>query len=122
MGRKTFESILAILGKPLPQRHTIVLTRDYDYRYEGVSVVHSLEAAFQLAAEENPQEIHIGGGAELYTQALPFTDRLHLTLWNDKPTGDAFFPDYTTDFIETHRSTPQSHNGTTFEWVDFVRA
>jgi dihydrofolate reductase len=121
MGRKTFASILAILGKPLPQRHTIVLTRDQDYHYDGVSVVHSLAEAFARATLDNPQEIHIGGGAELYEQALPFTDRLHLTLWHDEPVGDAFFPPYENDFIEIERFEPQTHKGITFSWVDFER-
>ncbi len=121
MGRKTFESILAILGKPFPGRTNIVITRDVNYSHEGVRVVHSLEEAFDLALEENPTEIHIGGGAELYKQSLPFVDRLHLTLFKDEREGDAFFPEYEGDFFEIARHGVQEYEGLEYEWVDLAR-
>lgn len=94
MGRKTFESILAMLGKPLPGRTNIVVTRNIDYSYPGIKVATSLEAAFARALEENPTEIHIGGGAEIYKEALPYTDELHLTLVESDTYGDTYFPEY----------------------------
>jgi dihydrofolate reductase len=121
MGRKTFESIVAILGKPLPGRSNIVVTRNTDYAPLGAVVVHSLEAAFAEAAKENPTEIHIGGGADLYTQALPFTDRLFLTFFYDDKAGDTFFPDFTTDFEEVAKHGRHTHDGVEYEWVDLVR-
>jgi dihydrofolate reductase len=65
MGKKTFESILAILGKPFPGRTNIVITSDTDYTHPGATVVHSLADALAAARAENPTEIHIGGGGVL---------------------------------------------------------
>ncbi len=122
MGRKTFESILAILGKPLPGRTNIVVTRDSAYPApEGVLVANDLETAFERAAEEDPAEIHIGGGAELYRQALPYTDFLHLTLFHDDTPGDTSFPDFANNFTPVYQSELQTHEGLNFEWVDFKR-
>lgn len=121
MGRKTFESIVAMIKKPLPGRTNIVVTRDNNYAYEGVKVAHSLEEAFEIALEENPKEIHIGGGAELYKQALPYVDKLFLTLFDDDRAGDSNFPDYTEEFKETTRHGVRDHNGLKYEWVDFER-
>ncbi len=124
MGRKTFESIVAILGKPLPGRTNIVLTRDQSYRYpaDNVLVADSLETAFALAAKENPSEIHIGGGAELYAAALPYVSRLHLTLFDDPQiTADTFFPDFSAEFTITKIYPEQEHAGNKYQWVDFAR-
>ena len=122
MGRKTFESIVAMLKKPLPGRTNIVVTRDENYRYEGALVAHTLEDAFALAAKENPKEIHIGGGAEMYAMSLPYVDKLFLTLFDDDRPGDTFFPDYTNDFEEVARHGIRDHQGVKYEWVDFERA
>ncbi len=121
MGRKTFESILKMLGKPLPGRTNIVVTRDKDYQQEGALVAHTLEEAFTLAEEENPTEIHIGGGAEIYKQALPYVDKLFLTLFDDDREGDTVFPEYENEFVETARHGVREHEGLKYEWVDYVR-
>ena len=121
MGRKTFESIVAMLKKPLPGRTNIIVTRDKNYTYKGVVIVHSLEEALEKAEELNPQEIHIGGGAEIYKQALPYVDKLFLTLYDDDREGDTFFPDYEKEFMETKRHEPREQNGLKYEWVDYVR-
>lgn len=121
MGRKTFESIIAILGKPLPGRTTIVVTRDMTYAYEGVQVAHSLEEAFQIADAELPKEIHIGGGAELYAQALPFVNRLHITWYHDQKPADTFFPDFESEFTTTVAHNTEKYEGITYQWVDYVR-
>lgn len=121
MGRKTFESILEILGKPLPGRTNIVITRDTNYHHEGAKVAHSLEEAIEIAQSENPTEIHIGGGSTLYEQALPLTSRLHITWYFDEKEGDAFFPVFEDEFeIETEHPI-QEHNGVQFQWIDYVR-
>jgi len=121
MGRKTFESIVAIIGKPLPGRTNIVVTRNADYNYEGVVTATSLEAAFAKALEEHPTEIHIGGGAELYRQALPYVDRLYITHFFDDAPGDTTFPEFESEFeiIEEHQV--QEHDGINFQWVDYKR-
>ena len=88
MGRKTYES----LGKPLPNRTNIIITRDKNYKVEGCVVVNSLKEALKAAAEvdENP---FILGGAEIYKQAMPFTDKLDITFIHHQFEADVFFPE-----------------------------
>jgi len=89
MGRKTFESI----GKPLPNRRNIVITRDADYKKEGVEVVHSFSEALDLFPNKN-EEIFIIGGAEMYKQTIPVADKLYITHVDAEDAGaDAFFPE-----------------------------
>ena len=92
MGRKTYESI----GRPLPGRETIVVTRDPAFRPEGVHVAHSLEAALDLAAacarDLGAGEIMIAGGGDIYRQALAKANRLEITHVNLEPPGDSYFP------------------------------
>lgn len=121
MGRKTFESILNILGKPLPQRTNIVITRDTSYSHDGAVIVHSFEDALAVAKGEHPTEIHIGGGAEIYKLALPYTNKLYVTLHEYEPEGDVFFPPFAEEFMETDRSDIREHNGQQYQWVDYER-
>jgi dihydrofolate reductase len=122
MGRKTFESIVAIIGKPLPNRTNIVITRQTGYvAPEGVRVVPSLEEAFEVAATGNPTEIHIGGGAELYRQALHLVDRLHITWFESDATGDTTFPEFETDFTIVQAHEPQLREGLKYQWIDYKR-
>jgi dihydrofolate reductase len=88
MGRKTFES----LGRPLPGRTNIVITRNADYRPEGCVVAASIPAALALCADAD--EVFFIGGAELYAQVIPLADRLYLTEVDIDAHGDACFPDY----------------------------
>jgi dihydrofolate reductase len=88
MGRKTFES----LGRPLPGRRNIVITRNPDYRPEGAVVAQSIAAALALCADAD--EVFFIGGADLYAQAIPLADRLYLTEVDVEAKGDAWFPDY----------------------------
>ena len=106
MGRKTFESI----GKPLPNRETIVLSRGA-FSFPGVRVVRSLEEIIRSAPsprpftplgagekESNVREIFICGGAQVYAQALPLCSDLFLTLVKREVAGDAFFPPFEDQF------------------------
>jgi dihydrofolate reductase len=86
MGRRNYESI----GKPLPDRTNIVVTRNPSYRAPGCLVMHSLEAA--LASAQNDPEIFVIGGADIYRQALDRADRLYLTLVHAQVKGDTYFP------------------------------
>lgn len=88
MGRKTYESI----GKPLPGRANIVITRNPDYAPEGVFAVQTVEAALDLARVQGAEEICVIGGGEIYAQTLPIADRIYLTRVDAAPEGDVFFP------------------------------
>ncbi|MDF2924855.1 MAG: dihydrofolate reductase [Paenibacillaceae bacterium] len=85
MGRKTYESI----GRPLPNRTNLVLTRDTTYQAEGVRVLHSLDEAVQAFAGE---ELFVIGGAEIFRQLLPAADRLLITRIDHEFAADTFFP------------------------------
>lgn len=92
MGRKTYESI----GRPLPGRTNIVITRQADYAPQGVRVVGSLDEALALAADialiDGCDELLVIGGAEIYSSAIPRADRLYLTQVHARVDGDAFLP------------------------------
>ena len=91
MGRKTFDSI----GRPLPNRINIVITRDPQCAIEGVTVAHSLDEAFQQAA--GLDEIFIIGGGEVYQRAINLADRMYVTLIHATFDGDTFFPAFEED-------------------------
>ena len=86
MGRKTFESI----GRVLPGRTSIVVTRNESYRPEGVIIVHCLTDAFELSAGDN--EVFVIGGEQIYREALPVADRIYLTDIDKEFAGDSYFP------------------------------
>jgi len=120
MGRKTFDSI----GRPLPGRRIIVVTRDPAWSAEGAETAPSLDVALQMARAGAPEEIVIGGGGEIYAQAMSFADRLRLTWIEAEPEGDAVFPAvdpavWREDFREQH---PAEDGRPAFAFVDYVRA
>ncbi|WP_119344603.1 dihydrofolate reductase [Facilibium subflavum] len=88
MGRKTFDSI----GRPLPKRKNIILTKKQDYHQDKCIILHSIEQVLTLAKEKPHYEIFIIGGAEIYQQFLPFVDRLYITKVNAVQPADTFFP------------------------------
>ena len=90
VGRKTFESI----GRPLPGRRMIVVTRDVNYKAEGCDVVHSVEDAIKLAREGGESEVFICGGAEIYAQTIEIVDRMYLTFVDAEVAADTFFPEF----------------------------
>ena len=91
MGRKTFESI----GKPLPGRTNIVITRNQDYQSLGCIVVQTIEDAIAEAGKHDQNEIFIIGGGEIYNLAFGLTDRLYLTIVDaEDKNANVFFPDY----------------------------
>ncbi len=87
MGRKTFESI----GKPLPNRTSIIITRQKDYKQDSCIVVHSIQEA--LEAVKNQEKVFIIGGGTIYKEAIPQADELFLTLVHHDFEGDTFFPE-----------------------------
>ncbi len=88
MGRNTHESI----GRPLPGRKNIIVTKNKHYKQEGCSVVHSIEAALKEA--NNAEEVIVMGGASLYKQFLPLANKLYLTLVHANLEGDTWFPQW----------------------------
>ncbi len=103
MGRKTYESI----GQPLPNRRNIVVTRQSDYKPEGMEVAGSLEEALKLVTENGAgwdDEVFVIGGGELYSQAIDMADKLYITRVDDEiPEADTYFPDFGPEWSETTR-------------------
>lgn len=89
MGRKTYESI----GKPLPGRQNIILTRNKDYAALGCTVIHSVDDIFALEQKET-NEICVIGGAEIFKEVLAVADRLYITMIDNEFSGDTYFPPY----------------------------
>lgn len=90
MGGKTFESI----GKALPNRTNIVVTRDKELKAEGCLLKYSLEDVIKEAKEYKDKEIFIIGGGEIYKQSIAHADKLYLTIVDEEAEADTFFPDY----------------------------
>ena len=107
MGRKTFESI----GKPLPGRTTVIVTRDPELNIEGCLIAHSLPEAINACASD--EKIFIVGGADIYTQSIDLTDVLYITEIQQEVDGDAHFPAFDkNEWLEVsreirHQETPQ---------------
>jgi dihydrofolate reductase len=101
MGRKTYESI----GRLLPGRTTVIVTRQRDYAVPGAIIAHSLSEALNAAARDD--EVFVIGGAELFAEALPLASRLHLTVVDTEPEGDTFLPEI--DLSRWEKVSEQSH-------------
>lgn len=117
MGRKTFESI----GRPLPGRRNIVITRNSDYTADGIEVVNSLEAALSLV--EDVPEVMIIGGEQIFRLVLPLADRLYITQIANTFEGDTYFPEYEYDgWIQVSaRDSVSAPEGYSFQYLVFER-
>ena len=93
VGRKTFESI----GKPLPGRRMIIVTRDASFNVQGCATVHSIAEAIERAQAEGETELFICGGAEIYAQTLDVAERIYLTRVHADGDADTFFPEFDRD-------------------------
>lgn len=113
MGRKTFESI----GRALPDRMNIVITRDKNFKANGITVVHSLDEALVVAPSYGAnREIFIIGGGEIYNQAIDKADKLYLTVVKGTYDADTFFPDYSAfTKTRTEQGNDPSYQFTFFE-------
>ncbi len=120
MGRKTFDSI----GKPLPNRTNIVVTRDASWTREGVLAMASLEEALTKARDIEKEEIFIVGGAQIYAQALPFTDRLYMTLIDAKKDADIYLPPYEQEFTKeiSREERMDEKTGLRYTWLTLERS
>nr|WP_315193410.1 dihydrofolate reductase [uncultured Aquabacterium sp.] len=118
MGRKTFESI----GRPLPGRRNVVITRDPTWRAEGVDVVHSLEAALAATSTPDTERVFVIGGGEIYAQALPLADEIVLTEIDADFEGDTFFPAWPREAFREHsRETHIAEAGWNYHFVTYRR-
>lgn len=123
MGRKTYESI----GKPLPDRTNIVITRDENLKAEGVVIVHSLDEALTYANkyvaaspwDANP-EIFIIGGGEIFKQAIDKGDKLYLTIVKGAYDADVFFPEYS-EFKKIKSQERKQSGGFSYAFINLTR-
>jgi dihydrofolate reductase len=119
MGRKTWDSFPK---KPLPGRTNIVVTRDAAWTAEGAVVAHSFEEALAKARAENPTEIAIVGGADIYLASLPLASRIHLTEIHSAPAGDVTMPAFDhAIWHETSREDRQTPDGLRYSYVTLER-
>lgn len=116
MGRKTFESILAQLGKPLPGRVNIIVSRR-NYQHPGALTCKDLEEAIDQARKTGTEEICIIGGAQIYEQALPLANKIHLTRVHQSPEGDAHFPELGKEWVEQNRDEREG-----FSFLTYVKS
>lgn len=114
MGRNTFESI----GRPLPGRRNIVITRNTAYTAEGIEVVHSVEDALELVKDQ--EEIMVIGGQQIFTEVLPLADRLYITKIDFEFEGDTFFPAYD-GWVEKTTTENFVGDGFTFKYVIYEK-
>ena len=110
MGRKTFDSV----GKPLPNRRNIVVTRQ-DIKIEGCEVVKSIDDALVLCRDD--EEVFIGGGAEIYKLAMPKTDRIYLTIVHQEFDADTFFPEI--DFSQWVETSHEDHEADPKNYIPY---
>ncbi len=116
MGRKTYDS----LGRLLPGRTTVIVTRNADYQVEGALIAHSLEQAIALCG--NDDEVFLIGGAELYQAGLSLADKLYITEIDLEVAGDAHFPQINhAQWQETAREAHVSEKGLKFSYVTYQR-
>lgn len=120
MGRKTFESI----GRPLPNRTTIVISRQTDLQIEGFILANSVEEAILKAKSITREDIYIVGGAEIYTLSLPLADQILVTQLHDIFEGDAFFPEISPEIwevTEKERGITDEQNTYQFSYITYSR-
>lgn len=117
MGRKTFESI----GRPLPNRTNIIITRDKNFTPEEVVVTHSVEEALDMGREKEERgEVFIIGGGQIYTQSMRYADKLYLTVVEEEIEGDTYFPDYS-EFKKVIFEQSGEENGLKYRFIDLEK-
>lgn len=117
MGQTTYES----MGKPLPHRTNVVLTRDNNFKAEGCTVKHSIEEALEFAKQSGDQEVFFIGGASIYAQAIKYADKLYLTLIEATYPADTFFPEYSEFTNLVSESAEQEYEGLKFKYIELTK-
>jgi dihydrofolate reductase len=120
MGRKTFESI----GKPLPNRTTIVISRQADLKIDGAIITHSVEEAILKAKSITREDIFIVGGAEIYALSLALADQILVTQLHDIFDGDAYFPEIPSEsweVTENERGITDEKNAYQYSYITYSR-
>jgi len=115
MGRKTYESI----GKPLPNRRNIVITRDVNYEVDGCEIVNSLEEAFMISN----QNCFIIGGGEIYKQSMGIADQIYLTLVHEDFEGDTTFPEIGSEWkmVTSQDFEPDEKNKHKYSFIEYMK-
>ena len=116
MGRKTYESI----GRPLPNRRNIIITRDENYTVSGCEITHSLTDALDLVKDS---EVFIIGGGEIYQQSMSIADRIYLTVVHEDFNGDTYFPEIGDEWIKVKREDhqPDEKNQYKYSFIDYEK-
>ena len=121
MGRRTFDSV----GKPLPGRTNVVITRNEGFRPNGVLVVHTLEDAIRIALDAGDEEPFIAGGGEIFEHSIHRANRMYLTRIHVELQGDAFFPDFDDvsewTLVDSEHFEPDEKNDYPFSFLTYDR-
>lgn len=120
MGRKTFESI----GRILPGRENIVITRNKDFSYEGCTIFHSIDAFLDRIQSDESEEYFVIGGSEIFHALFPKADRLYITKINDEFEGDTYFPPFSLDeweLVSQEKGPKDEKNPFDYEFLVFDR-
>lgn len=117
MGERTYFSI----GRSLPNRTNIILTFNPDFQAEGCLVAHSLDEAFRLGAENDKDEIFVIGGGMVYKSALPFADKLYLTLVEGEYEADVYFPEYEKVFTKVLSEESHDNGKNKFKFLELTK-
>lgn len=116
MGRVTYETI----GRPLPGRTNIIVTHDQNFRAPRCLIAHSLKDALKMAKKINREEIFVIGGGQIYKETMPAADKLYLTIVNDEPSADTFFPDYP-EFSKIVKEEDHEYHGIRYKYLELIK-
>lgn len=117
MGERTYQSI----GRALPNRTNIVLSHNPDFKAEGCLAAHSLEETFEISAKYDSEEIFVIGGGMVYKSALPFADKLYLTLIEGTHEADVYFPTYEDVFTKVIAEEKHDNGNYKFKFLELVK-
>lgn len=120
MGRKNYESI----GRPLPNRTSIIITRNKDYKAEGCIIVHSLDEALKIANQNGETEAFIIGGGEIYKNSMELTDKIYYTEVHETFEADTFYPELDTSIwkeVSREKHFKDEKNTYDYSFVKFVK-